>query len=220
MKQFVIIVAGGSGSRMKSEIPKQFMLLKNIPVLMHTIKKNFDFNSAISIIVVLPESQIDYWKKLCVDYKFTIHHTCIAGGKTRFHSVKNGLNIIAENGLVAVHDGVRPLVSNQTIQNVFSVAEQKGNAIPCLPLNDSIRIVEGENSSAVLRSKYRLIQTPQCFSSSLIKKAFEQTYNDSFTDCASVVEAMGEKINLVEGNPENIKITTPSDLLIAESLLA
>ena len=220
MKQFVIIVAGGSGSRMKSEIPKQFMLLKNIPVLMHTIKKFFDFNAAISIIVVLPESQINYWKKLCVDYSFTIHHTCIAGGETRFHSVKNGLNIITENGLIAVHDGVRPLVSNQTIQNVFSVAEQKGNAIPCLPLNDSIRIVEGDNSSAVLRSNYRLVQTPQCFSYALIKKAFEQTYNDSFTDCASVVEAMGEKINLVEGNSENIKITTPTDLLIAESLLA
>ena len=163
MKQFVIIVAGGSGSRMKSETPKQFMLLKNIPVLMHTIKNFFDFNAAISIIVVLPESQINYWKKLCVDYSFTIHHTCIAGGETRFHSVKKGLNTIAENGLVAVHDGVRPLVNNQTIQTVFSVAEQKGNARPCLPLNDSVRIVEGENSHAVLRSNYRLIQTPQCY---------------------------------------------------------
>jgi 2-C-methyl-D-erythritol 4-phosphate cytidylyltransferase len=219
MKKYTVFVAGGSGSRMKSAIPKQFMLLAGKPVVMHTIQLFNDYDSAVNLILVLPEAQIMEWEKLCKTYNFNLPHQVIAGGETRFHSVQKGLSLVDGEGLVAVHDGVRPLVSKATISTIFSTAETKGNAVPCIQLNDSIRKVSGDKNEAVLRSDYRLIQTPQCFKISILKKAFEQNYSDSFTDCASVLEAAGGKINLVEGNPENIKITTPYDLIVAESFL-
>lgn len=219
MKKYTVFVAGGSGSRMKSSIPKQFMLLAGKPVVMHTMQLFYDFDAAISLILVLPEPQIGEWETLCKIYNFQLPHQTIAGGETRFHSVQKGLSLIDGEGLVAVHDGVRPLVNMSTISNVFSTAAAKGNAVPCVPLNDSIRKVSEDKNEAVLRSDYRLIQTPQCFKISILKKAFEQSYSDSFTDCASVLEAAGGKINLVEGNPENIKITTPYDFMVAESFL-
>lgn len=219
MKKYTVFVAGGSGSRMKSAIPKQFMLLAGKPVVMHTMQLFYDYDSAVNLILVLPEAQIMEWEKLCKTYNFSLPHQVTAGGETRFHSVQKGLSLVDGEGLVAVHDGVRPLVSKATISTVFSAADVKGNAVPCIPVNDSIRKVNGDKNEAVLRSDYRLIQTPQCFKISLLKKAFEQNYSDSFTDCASVLEAAGGKINLVEGNPENIKITTPYDFIVAESFL-
>jgi len=220
MQQFVIIVAGGSGTRMNSEVPKQFLKLAGKPILMHTIQKFYDFNAAIKIIVVLPTNQIDFWKQLIKEYNFLIEHTVVSGGETRFHSVKNGLASITEDeGIVGIHDGVRPLVSLQTIKNCFEASEKLGNASPAIALQDSIRFVEGENSKSVSRSDYKLVQTPQCFKLALIKKAFLQDYSNLFTDDASVFEADGGKINLVDGNIENTKITTPFDLKLAESYI-
>ena len=219
VKKFAVFVAGGSGSRMKSALPKQFMELAGKPVLMHTLQKFYDYDAAIDLILVLPEAQMDDWKILCSVHNFRIPHQLVPGGATRFHSVKQGLSILQEEGLVAIHDGVRPLVNAQTIENVYTLAAQKGNTIPSIPLNDSIRKVSGAHNESVLRSDYRLIQTPQCFLVSAIKQAHQQEYKESFTDCASVYEAHGGKINLVEGNPENIKITTPSDFIVAESFV-
>lgn len=220
MQQFVIIVAGGSGTRMGLETPKQFLKLVGKPILMRTIQKFYDFNSAIKIIVVLPQTQIEYWKQLVNEYAFFVEHKIIVGGETRFHSVKNGLNSISENeGIVAIHDGVRPLVSMQTIKNCFLTTIQFGNATPAINLQDSLRLISGENSKSVPRSEYKLVQTPQCFTIEIIKKAFKQEYKSTFTDDASVFEADGGKINLVEGNAENIKITTPFDMLLAESYI-
>jgi 2-C-methyl-D-erythritol 4-phosphate cytidylyltransferase len=219
MKKYTVFVAGGSGSRMNSTTPKQFMLLAGTPGLMHTLQRFFDYDTSIIFILVLPESQIVEWKKLCELHQFQLPHQIVVGGETRFHSVQKGLSLVDGDGLVAVHDGVRPLVNTSTISAVFSTAELKGNAVPSVPLNDSLRRVSGDKNEAVLRSDYCLIQTPQCFSISLLKKAFEQSYSDSFTDCASVLEASGGKINLVDGNVENIKITTPADFMVAESFL-
>lgn len=221
MKLFAIIVAGGSGSRMGSEIPKQFLLLQNKPVLMHTIEAFYNYNSNIEIILVLPDNQKDYWAKLCSEYSFNTKHKIVNGGNTRFQSVKNGLESISEteSALIAIHDGVRPLVNNNTIDNCFRIAQLNGNAIPFIPLNDSIRKVEGLISIHVNRDDYKAIQTPQVFHLQLIKKAYSQNYQEHFTDDASVLENIGESINLVNGNRENIKITTPIDLLFAEAIL-
>ncbi len=221
MKLFAIIVAGGSGSRMGSEIPKQFLLLQNKPVLMHTIEAFYNYNSNIEIILVLPDSQKDYWAKLCLDHSFNIQHKVVSGGATRFYSVKNGLESLDTNeeAIVAIHDGVRPLVNKITIDNCFSIAQLKGNAIPFIPLNDSIRKVEGLNSMHVNRDDYKAIQTPQVFHLQLIKNAYSQNYQEHFTDDASVLESSGVQISLVDGNRENIKITTPIDLMFAEAIL-
>lgn len=220
MQLYAIIVAGGSGNRMGSEVPKQFLELAGKPILMHSIEKFYAYNSSISIIVVLPEAQQNYWKQLCTQFNFTISHQVVNGGQTRFHSVKNGLGIINDtNGIVAIHDGVRPFVSTSTLNNCFDTAAQLGNATPALPLQDSIRLVTEQTSKAMYRGNFKLIQTPQCFKATILKKAFEQEYNTNFTDDASVVEAINEKINLVEGNIENIKITTPFDLAVAEAII-
>jgi len=221
MKQYALIVAGGSGSRMGTDIPKQFLLLQNKPVLMHTIEAFYNYNSNIEIILVLPDNQKDYWAKLCSEYPFNTQHNIVSGGITRFQSVKNGLNRITDtdDALVAIHDGVRPLVNKITIDNCFRIAQLKGNAIPFIPLNDSIRKVEGLNSIHVNRDDYKAIQTPQAFHLQLIKNAYSQNYQEHFTDDASVLENIGEAINLVDGNRENIKITTPIDLLFAEAIL-
>jgi 2-C-methyl-D-erythritol 4-phosphate cytidylyltransferase len=205
---------------MNSDVPKQFMELNGKPVLMHTLQKFAEAIPAIHLILVLPSACNDVWKTLCIKHQFTIQHEITEGGETRFHSVKNGLQLVPENCIVGIHDAARPLVSSQTILNAFETAEKKGNASPALPLNESVRLVEGDNNKAVDRKNYYLIQTPQCFRSGLIKKAFSQNYTPFFTDDASVLEATGEKINLIEGNRENIKITTPQDLIIAEALIS
>ena len=205
---------------MNSDVPKQFMELNGKPVLMHTLQKFAETIPGMHLILVLPPAYNDVWKTLCNNYRFTIQHEITEGGETRFHSVKNGLQLVPENCVVGIHDAARPLVSSQTILNAFEMAEKKGNASPALPLTESVRLVEGDSNKAVDRKNYYLIQTPQCFLSGLIKKAFLQNYTPLFTDDASVLEAIGEKINLIEGNRENIKITTPQDLIIAEALIS
>jgi 2-C-methyl-D-erythritol 4-phosphate cytidylyltransferase len=219
MKKFALIVAGGSGSRMNSKVPKQFLLLKQKPVLMHTLERFAAYDSSIEIILVLPSSQFEYWEELCFQYDFRILHRLVAGGSVRFESVRNGLSIITDEGLVAIHDGVRPLVSFETIDWCFKVAEEKGNALPVMPVIESIRIVEGDKSYPVDREKYVAVQTPQVFHVSEIKKAYSLGFDPAFTDDTMVLERLGIQINLVEGNRENIKITHASDLVIAEALL-
>lgn len=219
MKKHVIIVAGGTGTRMKSEIPKQFIELHGKPILMHTIEKFVKAIPQINIIVVLTKQLHDEWEQLCKKHNFNYAVQLTDGGETRFYSVKNGLALVPANCVVGVHDAARPFVSSKTIINAFESAEKNGNASPAVPLTESVREVAGANNKAIDRSKIFIVQTPQCFQSDLLKKAFLQEYRSTFTDDASVVEAMGEKINLIEGNYENIKITTPQDLIIAQSLI-
>ena len=219
MEKHIIIVAGGSGSRMQSAIPKQFLLLKEKPILMHTIAAFKKYDNACEIILVLPEKDFDYWNTLCNKYNFTTEHQLVKGGKSRFHSVLNGLNSLDNSGIIAIHDGVRPLVSVQTIADCISVAALKGNAIPVVVVNDSVRKIDFKTNHSVERKNYRLVQTPQCFKAEIIKKAYQQDFSEEFTDDASVLEAIGTKINLVQGNPENIKITTEVDLKIAQALM-
>lgn len=219
MKTYVIVVAGGSGERMKSDIPKQFIEIAGKPVLMHTIERFRLFDNNIEIIVVLPESLMGYWDELRGKYAFPVPHKTAAGGPTRFHSVKKGLELISETGLVAVHDGVRPLVSIDTIARCFETAAGSGNAIPVVSPPDSLRMISGDGNKPLDRTGIKLVQTPQVFHTDLIKKAFLQDYRPEFTDDATVLEMMKIRINLVEGNRENIKITTPEDLIIAESLI-
>ncbi len=216
---YAIIVAGGSGSRMNSATPKQFLEINGKPILMHSIEKFTELIPEVNIIVVLLFSLMEQWKSLCIKHHFSIPHQLVNGGETRFHSVKNALSLVPENCLVGIHDAARPLVNNKTINNAFKTAEIKGNAIPVMPLNDSIREVKNNSNFSVDRRNYFIIQTPQCFQSSLIKNAFLRDYNTSFTDDASVLEAMGVNINLIEGNPENVKITTPIDFVVATALL-
>jgi len=219
MTNYALIVAGGSGSRMNADVPKQFLLLNDKPVLMHTIERFHEYDNAMEIIVVLPEAQFPLWENLCHEYKFSIRHQLVAGGSVRFESVKNGLSRIQDDGVVAIHDGVRPLVSLETIGRCFEIARLKGNAIPVMPVIESLRMIDGENSKAVDRSSFVTIQTPQVFSISDIKSAYNQSFNEVFTDDASVLEAAGLAINLVEGNIENIKITHPADLILAGMLI-
>ncbi|MCW3103226.1 MAG: 2-C-methyl-D-erythritol 4-phosphate cytidylyltransferase [Bacteroidetes bacterium] len=219
MKKYIIIVAGGSGTRMNSAVPKQFMELKGKPVLMHTVEKFTNTFPDAKIIIVLPESLNAEWKALCTKHNFSIAHELAAGGETRYHSVKNGLALVPDACLVGIHDAARPLVSKDTILRAFETAEKWGNATPVVPVSDSLRSVRGKENTAVDRSHYSIVQTPQCFHSDLLRKAFLKEYKPEFTDDATVLEAFGEKINLVEGNRENIKITTPQDLLLAEALM-
>lgn len=221
MQEYAIIVAGGSGNRMKSDIPKQFLKINGLPILMHTIQAFRKYSETLNIILVLPNDQMTFWKQLCKDHLFSITYTLVAGGDSRFASVKNGLKSIeGTNGLVAVHDGVRPVISNEIIAVSFAKAAEQGSAVTSVPLKDSIRKVEtnGENA-AVDRSVFQLIQTPQTFRLDWMQKAFETAYNDQFTDCASVLEAAGYPIHLIPGSYENIKITTPEDLRWAEIYL-
>lgn len=219
MKNCVIIVAGGGGSRMGSEIPKQFLPLNNVPVLMHTINNIFNFDQNISIIVVLPVGEIELWKNLCAKHAFIVPHQTVSGGETRFHSVKNGLSFTPECDLIAIHDGVRPLVSPETLKRCFDMAADKGAAIPVLPANESIREGTLDNSRPVDRSRLFLVQTPQVFRSEILRKAYDQSWNPEFTDDASVVEKSGTAVQMVFGNRENIKITYPEDLQIATLFL-
>ena len=218
-KLYAIIVAGGKGMRMGKDLPKQFLPIDGTPILMHTLQAFYDYDPSLTLIVVLPSDQQAYWSKLCGDYHFTIPHVVVKGGETRFHSVKNGLSCIKGEGLVAVHDGVRPFVHCDTIARCFAAAQESGAAVPVVEVVDSLRKVEDAESKAVSRRDYRIVQTPQVFDISLLKEAYKQPYTVDFTDDASVVEAYGRKISLVEGNRENIKITSPFDLVIAEAFL-
>jgi 2-C-methyl-D-erythritol 4-phosphate cytidylyltransferase len=221
LNTFAIIVAGGSGSRMNSDLPKQFLPIGGRPVLMHTLATFRKYSADLSIRLVLPESQFEPWARLCDQYRFTLDFQLVAGGATRFHSVQNGLaSIQAPEGLVAVHDGVRPFVSSDMIAAGFRTAAEAGTAVTCVPLKDSARrlLPEGGNQ-AVDRATYRLVQTPQTFRLDWMRQAFEAPPLPHFTDCASVLEHAGYPVHLIEGSYENIKITTPEDLLWAEAFL-
>ncbi len=219
MERYAVIVAGGSGKRMGSDIPKQFIEMKGKPVLMHTLEAFRRFDRNIRIILVLPQSQISYWKDLCQRSGFDIPHETVAGGETRYHSVKNGLSVIKGEGVIGVHDGVRPFVSEKTLNNTYMTAEKSGNAVPVIDAFESVRQVTVDGNKAIDRNTIKLVQTPQVFHSEQIFKAYEIPYREEFTDDASVVEYVGFRINLVEGNRENIKITTPFDLKLADVLL-
>lgn len=220
---YVIIVAGGKGLRMGTDVPKQFLPVGGLPVLMRTIRRFRAYSEELGIIVVLPKSQHDYWQKLCTEYGFEERYELTDGGETRFHSVSNGLGLIPDDtqGIVGVHDGVRPFVPVSVISDCYDAARRDGAVIPVTPVVETLRHLDGEGRGAnVLRSEYRLVQTPQTFDIQLLKKAYRQTYTDRFTDDASVVEAMGQTVTMVEGDRRNIKITTPFDLDMAEMLAA
>jgi 2-C-methyl-D-erythritol 4-phosphate cytidylyltransferase len=217
--EYVIIVAGGKGTRINRNTPKQFLELCGKPILLHTIEAFINYNNSITIILVLPGDDIETWNAISKKYNFTPRVIITSGGDTRFQSVRNGLDMISGNGLVAIHDGVRPLVSNDIISNSFKLAEENQAAVAAVPLKESIRITEKNSSKAIDRSQFRLIQTPQTFDIQLIKKAYELKEDQSLTDDASVAERGGYKVSLFEGSYENIKITTPEDLIVAEALL-
>ena len=214
-----IIVAGGSGSRMGSTVPKQFLELNRKPILMYTIEAFYHADSGINIVITLPQDHIYMWKKLCLKLRFNIPHTIVNGGATRFQSVKNGLASIPDTGMVAIHDGVRPFVTKEIIDASYKTAQQAGNAVAAVKLKDSIRLMENDTTKSLNRELYYLIQTPQTFKVQLIKKAFEVEDSPLFTDDATVLEQIGEKINLIEGSYHNIKITTREDLIIAKALI-
>ena len=227
---YIIILAGGKGLRMGSDIPKQFLPIGGMPVLMHTLKRFREYSKELKIILVLPKQQQAYWQTLCEEYHFQEDYLIANGGETRFHSIKNGLQLIPDDaqGLVGVHDGVRPFPSVEVIRNCYETARREGSAIPVIPVVETIRHLEGitqrskvkgQSSRTVPRDEYRLVQTPQVFDIQLHKKAYAQDYRDSFTDDASVVESMGHAVALVEGNRENIKITTPFDCIVAEGII-
>lgn len=219
MSNSVIIVAGGLGSRMGSEIPKQFLLLKGKPVIFHTIQQFVDYDPEIKITVVLPDEHLSTWQTMCTKNIFHVEHSVVLGGETRFHSVKNGLDSVNNADLIAIHDSVRPHITKTFIEHCFNEAQEKGTAIPCLKINESLRELMGNESKILDRERIRIVQTPQVFKSSVIKEAYEQTYRNSFTDDASVVESTGYRLNIVEGLRGNIKITHPEDLLFSEWML-
>ncbi len=250
MRKYAVIVAGGKGLRMGSDIPKQFLPVGGVPVLMRTLQTFYAYDAALSLILVLPASQQDYWQSLCQQHRFTVPHRVVCGGDTRFHSVKNGLDTIlrevdesterniprrtenstAQHGgvsfeatgeiLVAVHDGVRPFVAPEVIEVCFQTAERTGAAIPVVDVVETVRQLTPDGvSRTVSRSDYKLVQTPQVFSLQLLRRAYAQPYDTRFTDDASVVEALGHQVALVPGNRENIKITTPYDIKVANALV-
>lgn len=218
---YVIIVAGGKGLRMGSEIPKQFLPINGKPILMHTIERFRAYSDQLQIILVLPHEQQEYWSNLCQQHHFTVEHVVVDGGETRFHSSQNGLAAIplTADGVAGIHDGVRPFVSVEVIDRCYETAREEYACIPVLPVTDTLRFIndagQGRN---VLRSDYRIVQTPQTFDIGLLRRAFNQPYKESFTDDASVVESLGCSVTMVEGNRENIKVTTPFDLTIAECI--
>jgi 2-C-methyl-D-erythritol 4-phosphate cytidylyltransferase len=218
-KWFAIIVAGGSGTRMGSSIPKQFLPIGGLPILMHTLSLFNSFLPAPSIILVLPQGEFAQWDLLCEQHNFSLSYTLVAGGQTRFHSVQNGLKAIKGDGLVAIHDGVRPFVSKVVIENCLKTAAQWGSAIPAIQPHESIREGSPESSIGINRNSIWLVQTPQVFDGKILRKIYRSEWNNSFTDDASVAEWNGLKIRMVEGNPENIKITSPYDLIVGEAIL-
>ncbi len=216
---YALIVAGGSGSRMQSSTPKQFLTVGGKPILFHTLEAFYNFDPSISIVLVLPEAQVKLWKELKKEHNFNIPHAIVEGGNSRFQSVKNGLALVPMEAVVAIHDGVRPFISSAILQNCFATASETGSAIVSVPLKESIRRLNEHGSQAEDRSLFRMVQTPQTFQARLIKKAYRQEELSHFTDCASVAEADGNAITLIEGSYDNIKITTPGDILFAENLL-
>jgi 2-C-methyl-D-erythritol 4-phosphate cytidylyltransferase len=218
MKLTVIITAGGIGKRMKSDLPKQFLLLKDKPIIMHTIERFLNYNSDFEILVSLPAEYIQFWKKICKDYSFTVEHTIVEGGKERYHSIKNALQK-ATGDLIFVHDAVRPLVSMKTLKEAEKCAIENNSAVPVLPMKDSLRKGDQKDSKHVDRSQFWMVQTPQVFKRELLIAAYKLPYSNQITDDASLVEKFGEKVHLSKGNEENIKITTPLDMEIAEFLL-
>lgn len=219
---YVIIVAGGKGLRMGADIPKQFLPVGGKPVLMHTLERFRQYSGQLQIILVLPRDQQAYWRQLCQQHHFAVEHQIADGGDTRFQSSKNGLSLIPDeaDGVVAIHDGVRPFVSTSVIDDCMETAREEYACIPVLPVTDTLRYIDKRGGGRnVLRSDYRIVQTPQVFDISLAKQAFAQDYQESFTDDASVIESLGCQVAMVDGNRENIKITTPFDLTIAEAML-
>ena len=218
---YIIIVAGGKGLRMGGEVPKQFMPIGGKPVLMRTIERFYDYSPELGIILVLPKDHQPLWHELCRKHHFTIPHRIADGGDTRFQSSKNGLSLIDddEEGVVGIHDGVRPFVAREVVDRCFEAAREDYAAIPVMPVTDTLRYVDRGHGHNVLRDFYRSVQTPQCFDIALAKQAFNQPYRETFTDDASVVESLGCQVTMVEGNRENIKLTTPFDLIVAEQLV-
>lgn len=219
VKYYAIIVAGGSGSRMQSDIPKQFMLINGKPVIMHTIEAFHNSCFAPVINVVLSAGFHEYWRTLCANHNFTIPHQLVLGGEQRFHSVKNGLEYVESPAIVAIHDAVRPCVSKDLIESAFKQAERMGNAVAAVKSRDSVRQKTETGSVSLDRENIYLIQTPQVFSSEILEKAYSQEYRKEFTDDASVVEMSGVSITMIEGDTRNLKITFPQDILIAEAFL-
>ena len=231
-EEFVIIVAGGKGLRMGGDIPKQFLPIGGKPILMRTLERFRAYSETLQIILGLPEAQQDYWQELCKQYEFQVDYRIANGGQTRFHSVQNGLALVPDDaeGVVGVHDGVRPFPSIEVITRCYETARQTKAVIPVIPVVETVRQILPSNQSnpnavsnpssiTVPRDQYRLVQTPQTFDIQLLKAANRQPYNDGFTDDASVVESYGHPITLVEGNRENIKITTPYDITVAEAII-
>jgi 2-C-methyl-D-erythritol 4-phosphate cytidylyltransferase len=217
---YAVLVAGGSGSRMKSQLSKQYLPLLGKPILMHTLEAFREVSPDLRLVVVLPAQDFTYWQELCNDYGFSMEHQLVAGGASRFQSVRNGLFQVPDQALVAIHDGVRPLIEPATIQNAYALAAEKGSAVVAVPLKDSIRLLgTGGRSQSVKREEYCLVQTPQTFRAAAIRKAYQQPEQPFFTDCASVAEAAGLSIYLAEGSYRNLKITTPEDMLFAEALM-
>ena len=225
---YIIIVAGGKGLRMGGEIPKQFLPIGGRPILMRTLERFREYSTTLQIILVLPKDQQDYWLQLCKEYDFKVDYQMTDGGDTRFHSVQHGLALIPDDaeGVVGVHDGVRPFPSIEVIRKCYETARVKQAVIPVIPVVETLRVIDPIGTietivptHTVPRNDYRLVQTPQTFDIQLLKAANRQPYNDNFTDDASVVEAFGQEITLVEGNRENIKITTPYDMIVAEALV-
>ena len=222
MKKAAVLVAGGKGMRMGTSLPKQYLPLAGKPVLMHTLEKFFSADPSLHLILVLPKDDFEYWRSLCDNHNFTLPHELVPGGESRFQSVKNGLMALPfTEGLVAIHDGVRPFVTELVIQSSFEEAAKSGSAIPVVPLKDSIRKVNaGGESTFQERKDYRLVQTPQTFQVEQLMQAFAVEELDIFTDDATVYEYQGWAVTLIEGNAENIKLTTPEDLVFAEFLMS
>lgn len=218
-QKYAIIVAGGSGARMGSAVPKQFLLLAGKPLLMHTLARFREAMDELQLIVVLPFDHIETWQRLCSEHRFLVPHQIAAGGEERFYSVRNGLEKIASPGLVAVHDGVRPLVSATLIQIAFEAAAANGSAIPVITPNESLRQITGSGSHPVDRAVHRLVQTPQVFDVQRLREAYQQPFRPNFTDDATVWEAAHNPLHLIEGEIHNIKITRPFDLLLADQYL-
>lgn len=214
----VILTAGGIGKRMGGAQPKQFLLLAGEPLLFHTIRRFHAYDPGMQLIVSLPADWISHWEDLCAAHHFAIAHETVEGGKERFHSIQNALSK-ALGQLIAVHDGVRPFPSRETLKRCFETAAREGSAVPVTELKESLREVSPEGSVALIRSRYRAVQTPQVFREDILRRAYLQEFHDGITDDASLVEALGVRIALVTGNDENIKVTNPTDLLLAEAIL-
>jgi 2-C-methyl-D-erythritol 4-phosphate cytidylyltransferase len=219
MKKIAIIVAGGTGTRMQSTIPKQFIEINGKPVIIYSLEIFYQYDNFIQFIIALHPDYFSMWGKIIKKYPVFSGIRIVPGGESRFHSVLNALKMIDGEYIIAIHDAVRPLVSRETISRCFKTAETDGCAIPCLEISESVREITSTGTRPVNRDKFRTIQTPQVFRSDILKTAYRQKYRNNFTDDATVVEKAGYRITLVEGNRENIKITTKEDLILAETLL-